>query len=444
MTRPPRCDRRRVALPWWLCGLLLWLAQGATAVQAQERVRLEDVVAQARTAPSAIHAAMAALRRELRERDRLAGGRLPALTVEGVAGVVYDNRPVLPGPPVIRFDSTTLGVSGSATAEWTLLDAARRRRIQAADARAKQQEQTVEEVRRAAVWDATQLFFRARAAQLLVDEADTTLARRSEQLQAIAGLVDAGRRPIVDQQRATLEVVAARHALDIRRVEARSLGIGLAVAMGREPTQPVRPDPEDTIPVPPRALEDVVKRGTARHPTLARLQAGVQAREAEHGAALASRWPTLGLSLSGSAGYNDIRSGNGVSGHLFGGTAAAFVRWRGLDPTIWREARVAEAALDQARFAYEHEALGVRADVTQAALEVERTGAALAQAEELLASASVVREAQDARYQRGLSSVLELLDAAALEQQSRVGRIEADLQSELAVARLALLCGELD
>lgn len=445
-------------IPFSVCSLsfvVLLLPRVSAAQEETRTMGFVEVLRRAREAPPSVLAAMASVVRAQAQASFARGAYIPRLTVEGGAGVTYDDHAAVPNKVskqqyqaagyAPRVDSTSQTNYGQLSFDYALLDLGRRGSVQAADKGVDAQARARDDVIRVAMEAASLLYLESLAAIELVADARLTLERRSNQEAAISGLVKAGLRPTVDATRAEIETVAARYGLDTREIERRASFAALAAALGLDPNQPVRPlEFEDArLPAsldPLRATEVAIeRRADVRQRRSAR-----DARIAEHRAALDARLPTVGVVAVGNASYAEIWSGTGIEGSSYFARGSLYVRWAALDPSVWRRASVTRAAITEAERQLEATVLAVRAEVVGAAYQVERTRALLAQATQVLAAAEATRTAQNQRYRAGVASLLELLDAESLEQNARRQRIEAVREHRVARLRLLASCGMLD
>lgn len=420
----------------------------ASAVRAQvdtgvPEVSLREVLQRARIDAPAVAAAAAAYGLREAERDAALGAYYPVLTMQGTSGYAHDNRLVLPGAP--RIDSKSLTAEASVSLEWAAIDPARGDRADSSAALARAQHLATEAVRRNAVLLAAELYVQATAAALLTVDAQLSLERRTSQALAIADLVQAGTRSPVDMERAKIEALSARYALEGRRNDELAAYAALAAALGRPATHPVRPraDGLQALEVDAATARALALPGAGR-PELRSQQQLIAARREEYSAALGARLPTLGVSASASISYLDVLGGEGIDGHQYGGAALLYLRWSGLDPAVWTRANVAGAAVARAesdlaatQHAIASEAVAATHAVLRAKTERERANA-------VLQAAELAREAQNGRYRAGVASMLELLDAENLEQDARRQRIEAERDYHVATARLLFASGRLD
>jgi outer membrane protein TolC len=424
--------------------LSLFLAVGRARAEAPapagRLVTLEEVVRRARENPPAVLAALATLERTRREEHAAGGAYYPRLTLEGRGSLDYQAQYYAPGQ---RADGTSLRTSGTATLDYALLDRQRGATLKAAGADVSAQEAQARDAQRSAVEGAVALYYQALAAQELIGDAQLTLERRSSQLESIRALSQGGVRPLVDAQRAEIEVVIARTTLRVREVDEVALASALAGALGTDPRVPLRPAPSSAIEgqlfTPARAVAEAIEH----RPDLRASRAAVDASAARDQAARAARQPTLGIYGSGQAGNVKRLDGQVLDGTFYGASAGLYLRWAALDASVWRRAEVSSSAILEAERAFDAALLRVQNEAVAAAYAAQREEARLAQAEQVLAGAEVTRKAQNERYRAGVATLLELLDAEQVEQTARVSRIEAQRDFAVARARHASACGTL-
>jgi len=403
-------------------------------------ISLAEVLHHAAHDPPTVLAALATLQRIEAQESYAKAAWIPSLTAQATGGFVYDNRLIFPNTP--RIDSKALSVQGNATVEWAALSVERGANIDAAKANTRAQKFAEHATERAALVAAAELYIRAGAATELVKDAELTVQRRTEENVGISGLAKLGMRPPVDAQRSEVEAVSARYALEARRDDALAAYAALAVALGRSPTDPVRPETTTTtvfsVSIHPAEAQRVAMKN---RPEIRSLVASVVAARESYNAAIGARYPTVGVSTTATVSYSDVLSGLGIPGYQYGGQAVGYVRWSGLDPSVWQRASVTEAAIAEAQHQLEATVLTVQGEAVGASYTVNRAKTDRDSAVAVLSLAQVTREAQDGRYRTGNASLLDLLDAENLEQQARQRRIEAERDYEIAGARLLAACG---
>jgi outer membrane protein TolC len=426
----------------------------ASAAQADSgTVTLAEVVRSAQLDPPRVLFALASVQRREAERQVASASYLPTLSAQGTATLAYQNQEVGGG---IRNNFASDNYGGSVNMDWSIVNVARRKGVASAGAAYRSEQENLADIRRQAVAAAIELFVRALSTSTLIDDAQLTLERRSQQLSAIQGLVRAGLRPSVDETRAQVEAVAARYRLDVRRLEQRAAYAALASSLGRDPTQGVRPaNTSSEAFKAPSSIDDALRLATDQRADVRKLELQLKARQFDVQTAVLRRLPTLGLSASGSASYVDriepwtatipgtsVKSG--YQGDQYNASGQLYLRWGGLDASVIRTADVARGAMLEAQRMLEAALLDLRAQVVDAVIAVERAQKELERATEMLQAAGATREAQLGRYKAGVASLLDLLDAEQLEQNARLTRIESARDYDVARVRLLSVVGSVE
>ena len=431
--------------PAWVCVCLFSATLASVQARAQDtlpEIDLREALRSAETRAPQVAAAQAAQALAEAERGPTTAAYFPVLTMSGSGGYSFDNRLVVPTAP--RIDSMSLTTAANVSLEWTALDWTRGARSDAATATARAQAFSTGAARHDALLLAAERYVQSVAAAALVKDAELTLARRSEQEQAIGDLVQAGTRSPLDLERAKIETLSARYALRASQSDELAACAALAAAIGRPATQPVCARPADLEVFepelsPPSALSDA----PSKRPELDARAALVSARREEYAAAIAARLPTVVLAGTAELSYLDVRKGQGIDGHQYGGSALVYVRWSGLDPVTWSRAAPADAAVALAQRQWDAERDAVANDTVAATHAVLRAKIELERAVAVMHASETAREAHYCRYRAGLASLLELLDAENLAQQARRANIEAERDNQIAGARLLWAGGRL-
>lgn len=420
------------------CCLSIGGSAAAEGAPALPEISLRDALQHAQRDAPAVAAAAATYALREAERGAATAAYFPSLTISGASGYTFDNRLVLPGVP--RIDSESLTAQVGANLEWTALDAARGDRIDAADAATAAQGFAARATQREAMLLAAELYVKAATAAALSADAELSLQRRTSQQTTIEGMVRAGTRSPVDLSRAKVETLAARYTLLSSRNDELAACSALAAAIGRSATQPVRAQPDAL-----RTLEHDAAPGVVTDRPELRSQASlIESRREAYDAAIDARLPTLGVLANASVSYLDVLHGQGIDGHQYGGATLLFLRWNGIDPVVWSRADVADAAIAEAQRQLAVTQHAVTTEVVAATRVLAGAKIELERAIELLRATEETRVAQNGRYQAGVASLLELLDAEGQEQQARRHRIEAQRDYQLASARSLWVNGRLD
>lgn len=400
-----------------------------------QTITLRELLRAARRNPPAVLSALATLKRVEAEQSLAEAAYLPRVTGEATLGMQYDNRRVLPSQP--RLNSTSVLATTAFTVDWTAVDFGRKNSIESARAASVAQTLGVKVSERSAMLAAAELYLHALAASELVADAELSVQRRAQQQEAIGELSRAGVRPSVDALRAGVELTAARYVSEMRRIEELASFAALAVAVGEEPERGLRPAalPEGSFDG-PNAVREISALAREQRPELKQLREQIRVQQEAYAAAVAERWPIAGLFASGQASYYGLLQGAGIEGDQYGASAGMYARWNAADPGVFRLRKVAEGKLMEVQRQLQASELSIRGEAVETAYAAQRSRAQLEQAEQVLEAARATRTAQHERYGAGMASLLELLDAEALEQTARRSRIEAVRDNELARARV--------
>lgn len=406
-------------------------------------ITLSDAMRRARQRVGPVLTSNAAYQRTKAQAKFARGARLPTVDLQGGAGVLYVNQPYLPDTP--RFESTAARVASSLSADWVAADGARTNSIAAADARSEAQAAAVADSEQQAMSNAAKAYVEAVAARELVEDVQLTIERRAGQLTVIRTLVQTGLRPDVDALRAEIDLKSARHALQIANLDADAAAASLASAVGESPTLLVHPDTfaDSNLPA-ARGPKEAAEVALQRRPELRELEGTRAAAESDNLSDRRARWPKVGVAAGGTAEHREILTGTGIRGGIYAASAALYLRWTVVHPTISYAAGVSTAAAAEAGKRLASMRMTVENQGVAAAYEVQRAQVTVAQAEERLEDAIRTRDVQRNRYRGGLASLLELLDAENLEQNARRQSILALRDERLARIRLLGACGEIE
>jgi outer membrane protein TolC len=211
----------------------------ALAAQDVAEITLAEALRAAQRDPPAVLVAYAQYRSAQADRGSAQAAWLPALTAQGSAGYIYDQRQPLPTLP--RVATASLEARGALALEWVAVDIARGERIDAAAASESARRSDVDATRAQAALLAAELYVRAGAAIELVQDASLSLERRRDQHRAATELVKAGTRSPLDAQRAQVEVLSAEYALALRNTDEQAAFAALGASLGRRADALVRP-----------------------------------------------------------------------------------------------------------------------------------------------------------------------------------------------------------
>jgi outer membrane protein len=226
---------------------------------------------------------------------------------------------------------------------------------------------------------------------------------------------------LLEMQRAEAEVLAREAALTVARLQlGRRVGSG-----GPVDAAPLVSDPAPDLPL---ELDDAVRLAVSQGPAWRQARASERSSEEALRGARGSYFPTI--ALTGAITTNDNKFFPTASTRRSVGVNLSWPLWNGGQ----RELAIARAATsrDVARAVREDLERAARRDVTQSFTAHQVALRTLAINTTAVEVAIEVLRVQQARYQAGASTVLELLDA-----QSQLVQAQADLAQARYTARLA-------
>jgi len=299
-----------------------------------------------------------------------------------------------------------------------------RRSFEAAQAQAEASVSDYQNVLLTLTADVAVNYFLIRALDSEIAALKQTVTLRSESVRILSGRFENGTIPEIDLAQARTELATAKTELaDVTRQRAETVhalallcgkpASSFEIAEGREETSP---------PVVPAGLPSSLLE---RRPDIARAERSLVARNAQIGVARAAYFPAL--RLTGQGGYLSARADV-----LFTGESSIWSFGPRVSLPLFNAGRTA-AEVKQAEASYREALAEYRQSVLTAFKEVEDSlaqitlrdeqGAAQAEA---LASAARVTDLARARYEAGVASYLELMDAERnlLQQERRQAQIE--------------------
>ncbi len=236
---------------------------------------------------------------------------------------------------------------------------------------------------------------------------------------------------LLELQRSDAEVLAREAALVVARLQlGRRVGSGGPVDAAPLPDTPLAPLPIDL----PTAVQLAVSQG----PAWREARASERSSEAALRSARGNYLPTI--ALTGAITTNDNKFFPSASTRRSVGVNLSWPLWNGGQ----RELAVARAAAsrDVARAIREDMERAARRDVTQAYTTHDVALSTLAIATTAAEVATEVLRVQQARYQAGANTVLELLDAQSQLVQAQADLVQARYTARLARASLEAILGQ--
>ena len=235
---------------------------------------------------------------------------------------------------------------------------------------------------------------------------------------------------LLERQRAETDVLTREAALTVARLQlGRRIGVGGpidAAAMPADPPPPLTLDLDAAVRL---ALED----GPAWRQARASERSAIAALKAQRGSYL----PSVSLNATWSAFDNKFFPT--ATRRRAIGFAVSWPLWNGGQREL--QLQQLSAARDVARVIREDLERGARHDVTEAYTGYEVARRTLAIADNAVGVAAEVLRVQEARYQAGSSTVLELLDAQTQLAEAESDRVRARYATRLARAGLEAILG---
>jgi outer membrane protein len=422
--------------------LALLLSQAPPPAASAGRVlTLEGALAIARAHPRVAQATAAAAQASARTRQAFAGF-LPT----GAVSATYGKTSASGGAgTIVLTPGGTTALSGSgvddlyaatANVQAPIWDFGRTlESVRAARASEDASRSDLTAARDEQDFQVAQAYYAALASDALVSVADDTIVQMNRHLAFAQGSFEVGSRTRFDVTRAEVDLANAR----IQKIQAdngrASSRAALAAAIGEdlgdarieEPAAREEPDPD------PR---EVVARALRGRPELAALDRRVAAADAAAVAARDAWYPTLGA--SGQLGWRGSDFPLSRTWQVLGTLTWPFLNG-GADVA---RAAEASAVVDAAHAARDAEVLQVKLDAEQAALAAIEARARRDVSKVLVTQATENLELAEGRYQAGVGSIIELVDAQAALTSARAQRVRGGYDLSTARARLARTVGE--
>lgn len=279
-----------------------------------------------------------------------------------------------------------------------------------------------------------QAYYQFLGAQELIAALRETERNAQASLDAASERRRAGVATVADVYQA--ETVLAQARLELRRAEGQAAAFRGALANAAalpvdapfEVALPVQEVPDaETL----GGIEGLLATARARRPDLVAAEAQARAGRARIGAAAAQGLPTLELSASVGSSFTGSDFGGNSGNLMLNMRIPLFDGGRSLHLV-----RQAEARAEQLEAARDRIGRQVELDVWQAYYDARTAHATIDSAGVLLRSASQSLDAARARYQAGVGTLLDVLNAQAAEANARVELIRARLGWYSSLSRL--------
>jgi len=405
---------------------------------ASGTVSLRDVVRMAMKSSPDQKLAEARVARAEAESDLAASGYLPRVDAGVRGGGNTERSTFLFRQSQFVVNSAHAEARGGA--HWTVYDFGHTgNAVDAADAAHTAAERGRDATRAAVTRHAAELYVSVLFDEQLVLSKRTAVKHRTRFLAVAKGLVSQGVRPALDEARAKVNLDSAKH--DLTAAEAR-LGLDrarLAVLVGMEPERLPSLAPAAL----PGAEEDGVRAANAseKRPEVGEAVATVESHDQRVDSAWAAHLPRVEVDVAGSYrltqyDYADQLLPRAEASGMLSITVPLF------DSSINARVDVAKADLAAARAREEATRRHVRLEAYEAALQLKSARALKARARELSNTASSTLAVVDARYQQGLATSLELVDAEQTDLEAREALLTAELRLQLATVQVLAATGK--
>lgn len=267
--------------------------------------------------------------------------------------------------------------------------------------------------------------------QRLVSVNEANLRNRQQHLAQARARLNAGVGLPIDVVRAETAVNDAIFNLNLARNTAAVSRCNLAQLMGLDPRTPIQVGDADEPAVQTDDLNALVEIALKQRPEMAQAQANLQANECGVNIAKTANAP----SLVGTVGWGLRGSGFPPQDNTL--TIGLAIQWSALDGGLTKgKIKEAQANLEAARAQLDGMALTIATDVAQAYLNVKTAEQRLITTEATVANAQEALRLAQGRYDAGLGTFLDVLDAQAALVTAQTNRVNA--QSAMNQARAAL------
>ncbi|WP_242337917.1 TolC family protein [Anaeromyxobacter sp. SG66] len=348
------------------------------------------------------------------------------------------------GPNRASSTSTTAGASASLT--WLLLDlGARGALVDAADrllvAARLAEHAAVADL----VLQVQQTYFQYLGARALAEAEKTSVRQAETSLAAAEARRQAGLATIADVLQARTALSQVQLVLQQAEGQALALRGALATLAGLSPTAELEvgalPAEVDTARARP-TVDELLALAAARNPDVARARALADAADARARAASRAAWPTLSFQASAGRTHYLAPEGLDPTTSWSAGLVLRVPMFEGLGPAY--DALAARATADAARARADAAGQRVALDVWTSYQGLSSAGRRLETSRDLLASARASSDVARGRYQEGVGSILDLLNAQSALETAQAENVRARSDYLVALAQLTRASGRLD
>jgi outer membrane protein len=373
-------------------------------------------------------------------------GYVPSLSanVSGSTGLGISVTPVNPkangGDPLFTRGYTAYGATGAAHMRWTLWDFARGPHNAEANAGLEGAAIGLRATEAEVIAHAATTYMNVVFLNELRELAAATVAQREKMAIITKALVKAGVQPPLEEIRSQSRLEAARRDLANSDSDLKVVRVQLALLVGADPATPIAVSAPRFKNELRTSTEAAMQQAEKQHPSVRAADVNVRVQDAQADQAFARYLPVLSLAVDGRFSYSYADPGNLVipdrdlSGQLALSIPIFDLGTVGNVGVARADARGAAANLLERKRA-------VRSDAAQASEALISAEAVVEHAKKAAENAAIVVAVVQARYQQGLSSALDLINAEGDDVDAKSAQIRADLSRSLAAIRLLTATG---
>jgi multidrug efflux system outer membrane protein len=420
----------------------LFCVLGSHAAHAEETITLERALVIARHRAPEIAAARANVDQEVAQASAARAGYMPTLsaTLTGQSSATRDQETVSPQYATVQtaVPYAATGV-GALAMRWTFYDFGRTgNNVANADAQLAASQSALDATVAVAMANVANAYMTVVYDEELRRLAQVTVANRERLLTTTKGLVKTGILAPVEELRAVSRLESAKHDLSVAEtaaLDARSLLAGYLFVSG--PFKVAMPE------LPKLDTDDARVRQAAadKRETLAQQRHAVEANHAAADAARSRWYPTLSFNVDASQRYQQITSATAVNDtRAVAGSLVATIPI--FDWTIPTGVDNAEANAAQGEAQLADATRDAKTEASRAAIAVNGAVEEIDHSDKAAVAAAAVFAVIQARFERGLASPLDVIDAESADAAARIARASDQLTHAQSVVRLMLATGQ--
>jgi outer membrane protein TolC len=368
-------------------------------------------------------------------------GYLPTLsgTASGQGAAFRDVEPLLPTSlDLVRTTTYTTTGAVSAALRFTVYDFGRTsNNVAAGEANAAATTESLHATKADVIGSIANAYLTSFYKDELRAMTNVTVQNREKLVALAKAQVQAGLQPQLEELRASSRLEAARRLLASAETDANDARAALATLVKIHPLAAVA---APRLPAVDADVAHATRAAEARREPLLAAAAAVASKDAAWRAARARYRPTIALNLDGSQRWLDGTAAP-VGTNTRTGTATLLVTVPIFDYSIPVGVAAAAADLANTEGALAQTARDVAGEAERAALAVRGAESEVDHAKKAAEAATTVFAIVEARYERGLATPLELIDAESSDADARTARTNAELERALAVVRLLVATG---